>query len=220
MYTKETVQEMPEFDPLAQELVEHLLPHVNDREQLELLTWLHEYGTEIHPDYRKDLYVKLSYGLIRRVGQEAYNERQHALMRDYEAWVLNPSPETKYELKKQRSRLYNNSIYRFQRYGESVRVNNALLSIASMAQPRQTPDLMIKNIIEATMVDEMAAAEDQRLYRLTWPYIGSAQFQEEMANYQKQRRLIHTPQRFELLVFCIREFQRIATSPANLLHKA
>jgi hypothetical protein len=212
---------MPEFDPLARKLVDILSSHANTEEKSELQTWLKEYGLEIHPDYVKDLYIKLSHSMILRIGREAHNDRQRALIQDYEAWVLDPNPETKRTLKNQRSRLYNNVTYRYQKYGESIRVGEALLDLSRIAQPRQTLDTIVENIIDATLVDEATFAEDQRRYQLKVAYYHeTGGLGQDYDEYCEQRRWIYSPQRGELLRFCISEFQRIATSPANVLHVA
>lgn len=212
---------MPEFDPLAQQLVNLLLPYVDDQEHQELKTWSNEYGRDIDPAYRKDLYVRLSYFLMLRISREMHNERQQALVQDYEVWVLDPSPETKRALKNQRSRLYNNTTYRAQRYGESTRVSEALLAISKIVQPRQTLNTIVENILEATMVDEATFTEDKRQYQyVVNHYYHAEEWREKFDEYYEQRKYICSPQRLELLRFCISEFQRIATSPADILHVA
>jgi hypothetical protein len=208
---------MPEFDPLAQELVSLLLPHVSPQEQQDLQTWLHEYGIEIDPEYKKDLYIKLSYALMLKIGEEASHEREYVMMRDYETWVHNPTEETKYTVKKQKNRLLYNV-----RLLEEARISTALSYIASIAgQSRRNPDTIINIFINATIFDREAVAERDRLYSLIGEnrgWRGVEGWREAYQEYDRSQRLIITAERIKVLKFCLSEFQRIANSPINVLH--
>jgi hypothetical protein len=209
---------MPEFDPLAQELVSLLLPNVSPQEQQDLQTWLYEYGIEIDPEYKKDLYIKLSYALMLKIGEEASHEREYVMMRDYETWVHNPTEETRYTVKKQKNRLLYNV-----RLLEETRISTALSYIASIAgQSRRNPDTLINIFINATIFDREAVAERDRLYSLIGEnrgWRGVEGWRGAYQEYDRSQRLIITAERIKVLKFCLSEFQRIVNSPINVLHR-
>jgi len=201
---------MSEFDPLAQKIVDVLSAHSKEEEKTRLKEWLNECGQLVDYRNRYDLYFQLGQSLLRVFSRRITNERQQAMVDAYEAWVVNPTTATKYELTKQLKRISRDRADR----NESSYVSSALHCLGRIAYSKNDLARVVDNIIFATTYDEdtQKAMSQARLSR-SKDHVGYGEWLESLKLSVPGMDKIASPQRIALLNFCLDEYQRILTTP-------